>query len=562
MQEKKKKLNEIINKININLVITLLFSAVFFISIIIKNHGIMYIMNDDIAIRSIASGIYLGGEPSAHMVFVAFPFNIIVSLLYKLTINIDWYGIILIGGMIFYITYTIYHIIKDKKSITEKIVYAASCFFIIAMLFNTFLVDITFTVVAALIAICCLVLYMLPSSKFKNIVMSVGIILAYGIRPKSCLMVLALFLPVFLYKNLGNKETLKKDFILGSKIAIILIICMIVQKIMVSDASWKEYLIYNKNRSEFYDYYYNTVLNIPEEKRKQIFEKAGFNKDEMDLICSYGAIGFLEEVPQKMAKLIEECKIYDNKEISSDFVTKFLYMMRNTKIAKYYIITIFLLGYYVIKSRKRKIKIPIFLFLMMIQLSMLSYLVYKGRMPDRVLVSLFASYIICNIGLLLSEIETKEIIHKIINYDKVFFIIITMIAFLFGIKSVKVESITREQTKIANEMVEYFEQHPDNFYIYDKNSFDIFKIKTIYKANNYLNMSGWTVFSPLYQEKINKQGVKTLKELAFQENVFLVIPYSLEDEKEKITFLFKKDAKIELKEVFNGNYIYKIKPIN
>lgn len=550
----------IIKKININIIIAIMFTLTFFIVIVRRNNGIMYGMNDDIVMKSIASGVYLGGIPSYQMVFSVFPFSFILYILYNITIKLDWYGIMLVSSTIFYLMYTIYSILKQKESIAEKIAYTCIAIFAVSYLYSAFLIDITFTVIAAIIATCCLVLYILPYSKLKNVIMTIGIMLAYGIRSDACLMIIVFFLPVFLYKNIGNKEGLKKDFILGIKIGAILFACIIIQKIMVFSPEWKEYLEYNKNRSQFYDYYYYTVLNIfPEEKKEEVFHNAGFNDEEMELICNYGEIGFLDNLPERMSNLVKECSKNIEKD-TSGFKTSFIYMMMTymIRLSKYYFITLFILGYYAIKSKDRKKKIPIFLLFFVIQFGMLAYLVYQGRLPDRVLVPLFAGYIIVNIATLLNEEEAKEIMKKVLNYDKVFIIIVSIILYIFAIKYIRCDTSTRYNADVSNNVLEYFSLHSDNIYIYDKFSLENFRIKNRYRTNNYISMSGWTICSPIHKQAINKYDVETLKELLFKENAYLVVPYSLEKNKERYEFLFGEDVNIELVDQYNVNSIYKI----
>lgn len=552
----KNKINDLLEKVNLDAIITVIFSFIYFFSIYKKN-GIMYSTNDDIAMRSIVSGIYLGGEQSTQMIFAGFPFNVIVFFFYNITNKLDWYGIILIGLTIFYLSYTIFNILKQKKDIVQKIVCACGIFFVISTLYSTFLVDITFTVVAAFIVTCCLVLYILPPNKLKNLIISIGIILSFGIRAKACLMVLIFFLPIFLYKSVYNKNNIKKDLSLGLKIGAVLVMCIIVQKIMVSDIQWKKYLTYNENRSLFYDYYYDSILNLPEEEQLEIFYNAGFTYEEMEVLRSKGAIGFLNNVPERMSNLIVQCKEHGLK-LNSNIKSSYEDLIKNTESIKYYLITLFIFGYYTIKSKDRKIKIPLFLIFMVFQFSIILYLVYQGRLLDRVVIPLFASYIIMNISILLNEENFKRIVNKIINYDKIFFIIISIIVYIYSINSIRVDESTRIWTDEANNILEYFAENPDNLYIYDRNSLENFKLVNTYTANNYLNMSGWSTFSPLHTKKINKYDANTLTELLFEENVYLVIPYSLEDNNEKYNFLFK-DYTIELIDKFEFYHIYKFK---
>ena len=104
-----KKVKRIFEKvINNDVLLVMVFSLIFY-SIVISRNGIVYSMNDDITLRGIVSGIYLG-TPSINMIFSAFPFSALLYILYKITDIIDWYGLILILFKLYNIQYN-----KNKK---------------------------------------------------------------------------------------------------------------------------------------------------------------------------------------------------------------------------------------------------------------------------------------------------------------------------------------------------------------------------------------------------------------------------------------------------------------
>lgn len=548
-----KEMKKVTNKsIIIDCLIVIIFSVIFYGCIIYRN-GIMYSMNDDIAMRSISSGIY-SGIASPNMIFSVFPYSIVLVLLNKITVKIDWYGVILILSMMVFFSYTLYNIIKNKKEIFEKVIYIALGFFGLTLLFPGFLVEITFTSVSIFIATCCLILYLLPNNKLKNLIMIIGIILSFGIRPKSSLMILVFFVPAWIYINRGNKDNLKKDFILGIKIFISLLICIVVEKLIIMDTGWKEYLGYNEYRSLFYDYYYETVLELPEEERVEIFHNAGFNDDEMTLLCSYGPIGFRPEIRTKMGMLIREIESHGIKTNSNIKLT--VSNLFKIKSAQYYIFTLVVMCYFVLRASNRKEKILTILPFLCVQFLILAYLIVQGRLPDRVVMPLFFSYIIMNLAIILKEEEPKRLLKNFLHYDKILITVVSIVLFAVSTGNIKINEFEKDKCERENEILEYFEEHQDNFYIYDRNSLETFNLITQYRAKNYINMSGWTVFSPLHTAKIESQGVSSLKELLFKDNVYLVI--DLSDIDEFARRYIDKDAKIEQIDELNGTYIYKV----
>lgn len=506
------------NPVIINFFIVLALILIFYI-IIIRQHGIIYQMNDDIALRAISSGKYTG-KPTFYMIFSGFPYSTLLVLLYKITNKIDWYGLILILLMMFYLCYTIYSIIRTKKDTFKKVIDTTLILSVVAILFNRFFIELTFTSVSAFIVTCCLILYLLPDAKLKNIIMTIGIVLSLGIRLKSCLMILVFFVPALFYKNYGNKEGLKKDFILGIKIGIILLICIIIDKSFYTDANWKEYLAYNNLRSLYYDYYYKTIENLPIETSTEIFHNAGFDDKEMELLRSYGGIVFYDDIPSKMEALIEQCKSH-NLKLNSDLKVTLRHTFGTIQVPCY-VVTLVLIAYLIISSSDKKGKILTVLPFIILQLIILIYLIRGGRILDRVMVPLYTCYVVTNMYIILQEEKSRKVVDKFFDCDKVVITILVMLIFILSM-GIDIDNTNLVLANKGNMMLQYFEEHPKNFYIYDNNYLAKFEFFNKYSTPNYINMSGWTAYAPIHEEAIKNQGANSLKELLFKDNVYMVL---------------------------------------
>lgn len=62
----------------------------------IKNDCLVYAINDDTGMRSMAIGAY-SGTSEAHLNYPSYLWGIIISSLYKIFPSLDWYGILLWG---------------------------------------------------------------------------------------------------------------------------------------------------------------------------------------------------------------------------------------------------------------------------------------------------------------------------------------------------------------------------------------------------------------------------------------------------------------------------------
>ena len=508
-------------------------------------------MNDDTTLRSIASGSYVG-KPSLHMIFSVFPFNFLLVVLYTIAPIIDWYGVVIVGSNTFFPMFAAYYMIKGQESKLQKIIIVLCFYTFLAKIYSIFFVDVTFTATSMLIAVCCFILFFCQRTKYRDIIIILGLLLSYGIRPSSFYTVGILLLPAWLFKGCNDKELLMKDLILLIKIAVSIAICMIIQNVFINDKSQQEYLKYNEYRSLFYDYYYGTVLELPEEEQKEIFDNAGFDNDERKVLCAYGAYAFYDGIPEKMEALITQIEQHGIKKNNYiPFCIKSIYINQNAKI---YFCIVCLACYFVFKSKKIK-KILSLLMLLGFENIVLLYIAYNGRMPDRVIVPLFMAYSLVLVAMVLFEDNPREVVKKLLSCDSVLCCI--LVSLFFVNTTMKVDGFleAREYCKINNSILNYFFEHPDNVYFYNANELDTVSIKNKYMANNYLSMTGWTIFSKANNQKLARYNVSTYKELAFKDNAYFVtggefVPESYGLDEENISY--------ELVDTYKNYNIYKV----
>lgn len=504
-----------------NFLITLLFLISLYAFLII-NKGIIYSMNDDIALKAIVSGKYTG-IPSFYMIFSGFPYSILLELLYRITNKIDWYGLSLLSLMIFYFSYTMYNIIKKSNDTFKTIIYIILMLSIILFLYNNFLIELTFTSVSIIVAICCLILYLLPNDnqeKMKKIIITIGILISFGLRMKACLMILVFFVPALFYKNYKNSFKIKKDIIFGLKILAVLVLCFLVEKSFYMGKDWQQYTKYNNLRSLYYDYYYETVEKLPSEEIYGLFQNAGFNSSQINLVRYYGGYGFYDDIPVKTEKLIEQFKesnLQINYSIKSSIKNIF-----STKLNICYFCTILFIILIIIFSKEKKEKIKKILPFIISQMIILSYLIYNGRLPARVINPLYGCLIITNIYIIFNENNIRKVLYKILNINKIIMLLFALTLLILTV-NFKINEVKKAEIKNGEVIQNYFKKHSNNFYIYDNNFLESFKFINKFPDNNYINMSGWTTYSPLHKEVIKKHGAKSLKELALKDNVYVVL---------------------------------------
>ena len=498
----------------INLVLVLLFSILFFGIILVKN-GAVYYANDDICMKEIASGVYTG-TPSQHLVFSSFPYSTMLMIMFNLYNKIDWYSLFFIFSTFFYTSCTIFFIIKELKNSLEKIIFIPFLYYIYSFLLPNAFVSYTFTKVSAYIIACSLILYLLPHNKFKNIIIGIGIIISYSIRSYACAMILVFFVPAYLYKNLDNKDILKRDFKFGLSVALLLLVCILVNKcVLYNSPEWKSYLEYNKYRAEYFDYY-RSHLDTPE--AEEIYTKAGFTEKDrflLDNLC----IGFDESLKDKTINLVEICK-QENISRGND-VFHYLRNLFTKKTGITYLISTLALLIVCLKHNKKALLFTI------LQLLILAFLIMNGRVPERVYMPLFFAFISTNIIIIFNNTKIVEYILKIVNYNSLSKIVLCLLSIILFCSLVFKVYLTDDDKAFFNFnliALNYMSNHQENFYLYNHFELEPLSIKNKYTVSNYINIGGWSIYSPLYYEKLKTRGVNSINDLITQDNVYIILP--------------------------------------
>ena len=81
-------------------------------------------LNDDVLMKDILSGAYTG-TPAGHNIQMLYPISLFISLLYRIGVNIDWYGIFLCACQYFCFGVLIYESVLRVCGLGKKVVVAA-----------------------------------------------------------------------------------------------------------------------------------------------------------------------------------------------------------------------------------------------------------------------------------------------------------------------------------------------------------------------------------------------------------------------------------------------------
>jgi len=262
-----------------------------------------YGVNDDVIIQNWLSGFYTG-KPELMIRGSATPrisYGFIVSNLYKLIPNINWFSIILLGFTLFS------WYLLGLLAIRSKYLLIILVYFVISFLHLLwFIPSPTYTAAAVILSFSTLIFLskQVLEGKVNSsfILISVAYVFSFLIRPESFLLGSAVAIPFILFAVDRSKQGIKKDvkYILTSLLIVISVIGIDVafEKIYYnSNTNWTEYKDWEQAR-------YKIQANAPEKAVLTNPAKYGWTKAEAEIFKNYNSIDPNYFTVDKLNKLI------------------------------------------------------------------------------------------------------------------------------------------------------------------------------------------------------------------------------------------------------------------
>ena len=439
--------------------------------------GIYFSTNDDRFMGELMSGA-ITGKMESHLVYVNYLLSFPLSLLYRITSDISWFGILLVAFhwfSCFSILDSFYDRSKSKTDLCISSILAGLLFLTELYLIS----QISYTMTASFMAIAGYVCLILKEDKKSGIIYFTTLeLLAFLLRDKAMLMIQPLGFAVFFGLVLINKNNIfKVKLIQFAKIAGILVATLLIglvgNKIGYHSAEWKTYNEYNDARTTIFDY--NEFP--PYEDVSHILDKYSVSETDYNAYAEYTILDwkFNLECVKEIADFMEENKKPASLDsIFNDFkIATFEenYWQANTVlICGFIVIALFML-----LSANFAGLIPFICFLLARTVIWL-YLLYEGRFPLRIAMPLFA----CEMVLLVTlafYLYTGEKKYK--KWQNVVFIGLGAVLSIVSLWSCKIQFVNFKQMNQIHaiymqgldEVLEYCNKNPENKYILDTMDF-------------------------------------------------------------------------------------------
>lgn len=479
--------------------------------------GFYYSTNDDRCLTEMLAGI-MTLQPDAHLVYVNYLLALPLSLFYKITTSVAWFGWCLIAFYYLSFVFLLESAYSRCKNLFEElgITIVIACYF----LAHLYLVgQMTYTAIAACIAVagyCALLLH--QNKKIGGVFFLILEAFSFLLRAQAMLMIQPLGLAVicvyFLISDFSMwKKNLVKCLKLIGVVLSIVIIGFLGNKLGYLGEEWSTYKSFNEARTVLCDY----TDFPPYEDVKPILEKYEVSKATYEGYASYTILDY-DICVDCLIELADYAKTHNDttqsfRQIVEEYCNILTIEKDYYQMNKILLITFICTLLYILISGQYKMLLPL-LSLVLSQGVVWFYLIYKGRYPDRVTIPLMASETLLLIAITFITYRNTQKVKKWVKLLRLATLLVIMVVFFHH--SYTSGQLQYRDTKRINEgqkafiqglveTTEYCNQHPENKYIVETASLrwysgSVFQTD-IFASRNYIMAGGWFSNMPCILEK-------------------------------------------------------------
>lgn len=504
--------------------------------------------NDDYRMRLIISGRYTG-QPSGNAVFMSYILGSMLAFLYRVSPDVEWYGIFTMISMYIPVCLCEYIFLKRTKRVKEfferLIVIAIFTFLILQK--HILLPQFTITAaIWAMLAVAALIeifnIYN-TNKKFNKkwiVIFSISCLFSCFIRKKIFYMCIPMLLLLLIINWQKYRNIARRKFILG----IIGILCIIFVNegagmLLNTNPQYKEFSDFNKARSSIYDY-----TGVPDYyENEDFFVDIGFDGPAWENLNNR-TFDISEDInTEYLEKIYEYAKSTEDKSIIYKIWESFndIRSVLASKTLFFQVIAfIIILGIILhqrawrLKRDANKILIAYIIYIVIVVIGM----AFIGRIMDRIIEAVLffvmgAAYASSSVSVYKKE-DTWFSLGKfpitnrlLVNIGLICISFMTIIANQYTLQRDEsgIRGVVLERTNLLNSLTEYMNNKENDFLFYNALDF-ISASEEVFteKENQILNiesLGNWNVFSPNYYERNKKYGfTSALEGLTECDNVY------------------------------------------
>ena len=452
----------------------------------------IYGMVDDRSMMEIVSGQYTG-MPDPHMIFTGYWYGLLVAGFYWLLPQVDWYALCMLALEAACLGLMLYRLMGKRQ---KRNWWTALFFLLICVCMGIRPVtQVTFTTTGAVLAVALIFWYMTMEEihMYDLIVLGALGLFAVELRFSVYVMVLPVCGVLWLFRVWKEKGRDKKNLLIPVIAAGVLGIYGMGILVGYGNKGWTSYRVYNDNRSLIYDY-----------------EDYMFPRFE-DAQVLYGQVGVESKA---RAKNLYYYNYTADDQVNQEFFADYLQAKEEQ-----------------LKSEQISILTKLKQTLKTYVKSAVSgkYLVWRGRTPERVLISMNLMLVEPLVLFWTGALKHVQMPAKVVKTGTALFLVIVCIYAGVQIKTVRAENVEQARwNRSVEDLKEYCMDHPENFYFNDVTSlamttWNVHLWNPKQYRMNYMSLGDWMSFSPIWQEKLEQNGISSVREALYgQDNIYLI----------------------------------------
>lgn len=501
----------------------------------------VYGIIDDRSMMEIVSGQYLG-RPDAHTIFSGWWYSLFLAGMYRLVPGMDWYALcyLLMQGAC--ISLILYRMLEKKKKNREKLLWTALILLLFTALALQAMVQLTFTTTAAVLGMTIIFWYATAEQvQFADwLLLFILCFLTRQVRSSVFFMILPVcgILWIFYIRKEGRRTFW--NLLIPAAVAGVLVLGIAGDRIGYGSDSWRAYQVYNQNRSAVYDYSDYTFPIY--EGAEAFYQSVGIEKkSRARTLMNYNYTADEEIGPEFFGEYIDAYEKAFPSEITQTAKLKACVKeyLNGVLSGRFHLLHIFALALYVLLVlvslfRKEWEFCWKVIGVGGIQGLLWLYLLYEGRTPDRVIFSMNLMLTVTALLLCMEAVQYKYIWLEE-KLQRAGTAALLLIFFLLAFTQIR--EIRRQNLEMSrrNEDIETLKQycmdHPENFYFNDVTSmaFTTWNVRLWSEKSyvmNYMSLGDWMSYSPVWKEKLEQQGITSVKEALYGKNdIYLICSF-------------------------------------
>jgi len=529
----------------------------------------VYGIVDDRSMMEIVSGQYLG-TPDGHMIFTGYWYSYLVAGLYRLVPNVDWYALCFLGIQAGCMGLMFYRMLGREKKISGKVWQGVFVMLWCVILGIQTVTQVTFTTTAAVLAATVIFWYM-TAEIFRvsdMVILTILCFLAVELRFSVFCMILPVCGVLWIFRVWDDKGKNRLHLFVPLMVAGVFVLELLSQISGYGGSDWRAYTEYNNIRSIIFDYddymfpryedeteLYNS-LGIEAKSRAKNLYYYNYTADDGITADFFGQYyearkSQVRERVQPVQRIKETVKNYIKGVLQGRYDYRHLAALIGYGIL--------FLWYIFHKEWRACLKGCCILG---VQLLLWMYLIYRGRTPERVLISMNLMLIVPLLLLWLDVWSRWKVPVRLHRAGAGILLVCLCVTAAWYVAAIRQENQeTSKWNRNVEGLKEYCMEHPENFYFNDVTSMAM----TTYNVHlwqqepyvmNYMSLGDWMSFSPLWEEKLAQNGIASVKDALYeQDHVYLIC--SFDRGVEYLTSLYENVSCTEVDKI-HGFKIYRL----